>query len=73
MVGGMEPDRSLDKFRLREIERELTAQLQFAKEQLRRATTEEAKRAASKFHARALQRFADFAGKKLVPDEFLGD
>ena len=69
----MEPDRSLDKFRLREIERELTAQLQFAKEQLRRATTEEAKRTASEFHGRALQRFADFAGRRIIPKEFLGD
>jgi hypothetical protein len=69
----MEPDRSLDKFRFREIERELTAQLRFAKEQLRRATTEEAKRTASEFYGRALQRFADFAGRKIVPKEFIGD
>jgi hypothetical protein len=72
-VGGMEPDRSLDKFRLREIERELAAQLQLAKEQLRRATTVEAKRTASELHGLALQRFADFAGRKIVPEEFLGD
>jgi hypothetical protein len=42
-----------------------------AKERLRTATTDEEKRTASEAFERALQRFTDFAAKKIVPKEFL--
>jgi hypothetical protein len=67
----MEPDASLDIFRLREIERELTAELQHAREQLRTATTEEEKNCALELRNRALQRLTDFFVRKIVPKEFL--
>jgi hypothetical protein len=67
----MEPHRSLDKFRQREIEQHLSAEIQSAKERLRTAATEEEKRTASQAFDQALQRFTDFAAKQIVPKEFL--
>jgi hypothetical protein len=67
----MEPHRSLDIFRMREIERQLTAELQRAREQLRRSTTDEAKHSASELRDRALQRLTDFVARRIVPKEFL--
>lgn len=66
----MEPFQSLDNFRMREIEQKLAAELQSARERVRTATTEEEKRIASEAHNRALQRFTDFAARKIVPEEF---
>jgi hypothetical protein len=56
---------------MREIERQLTAELQRAREQLLTATTEEERRVASQLRERALQRFKDFVARKIVPKEFL--
>jgi hypothetical protein len=67
----MEPHPSLDIFRMREIERQLTAELQRAREQLRKATTEEEKHSALELRDRALQRLTDFVTRKIVPKEFL--
>ena len=67
----MEPKRNLDKFRLREVEQYLAADLQFAEQQVRLAKTEEAKHAASEARDRALKRFSDFAARGIVPKEFL--
>jgi hypothetical protein len=73
MVGirGMEPHPSLDIFRIREIEQQLAAELQRAREQLLKATTEEEKHGASELRDRALQRLTDFVARKIVPKEFL--
>lgn len=68
----MESKHRLDKYRLREIEQQLAAEIQTTAEQLRSASTEEEKRIASEAHSRALKRFSDFAGKGIVPEEFLG-
>jgi hypothetical protein len=65
----MELDPALDKFRLREIEQQLAADLQAASERLRRASTEEEKRNAKEALARAVQRFKDFAAKGTVPKD----
>jgi hypothetical protein len=67
----MDPHRSLDNFRLREIEQKLAAELHSARGQFLTATTEEEKRTASGVLSRALQRFTEFAARKIVPDEFL--
>jgi hypothetical protein len=67
----MEPHPSLDIFRMREIERQLTAELQRAREQLLKATTEEEKHSASESRNRALQRLTDFVARRIVPKEFL--
>jgi hypothetical protein len=65
----MQPDPGLDKFRRREVEQQLAAELQAASERLRRATTEEQRRTAREVNARALQRFTDFAAKGVVPED----
>ncbi len=65
----MEPDPALDKFRLRQIEQELAAELQAANERLRRASSEADRRVAIDAHIRALQRFTDFAAKGIVPSD----
>jgi len=67
----MEPRCDLDKFRLREIEQRLAADLQSASEQLRLALTEENKRQALEAHQRALQRFTNFAARGTVPQDLL--
>jgi len=67
----MEPDPALDKFRLREIEQQLAADLQTASERLRRATSEEEKRKATEAQIRALQRFTDYAARGIVPQDLL--
>jgi hypothetical protein len=63
----MEPEPALDKFRLRQVEQELAAELQAASERLRRASNEADRRVAIDAHIRALQRFTDFAAKGIVP------
>jgi hypothetical protein len=65
----MEPNCALDKFRLRQIEQELAAELQAASERLRRAYSETDRREAIDAHIRALQRFTDFAAKGIVPQD----
>ena len=60
-----------DKFRLLEIEKRLTAELQTARENLRRAATDADRRSASESFDQALQRFKDFASKGTVPQGFL--
>jgi hypothetical protein len=67
----MEPGPLLDKYRMREIEQTLAAELQAASEQLRLASSEEEKRNALEFHLRAVQQFRDFAAKGIVPERFL--
>jgi hypothetical protein len=67
----MEPHPSLDRFRIREIEQQLTAELQHASEQILKATTEEEKRSALEFRNRVLQRWTDFVARRIVPQEFL--
>ncbi len=67
----MEPHRSLDIFRMRETERQLTAELQRAREQLLKAITEEEKHSALELRNRALQRLTDFVARRIVPKEFL--
>jgi hypothetical protein len=69
----MASHRPIDKFRQREIEQQLSSEIQSAREQIRTATTEEERTQASQALERALQRFADFAARNIVPDEFLGD
>jgi hypothetical protein len=69
----VDPHQSLNKFRLREIEQELFVELQPARERRRTATTGEEKRIALAAFERALQRFTDFAARKIVPEEFLRD
>ena len=65
----MEPDPALDKFRLRQVEQELAAELQAASERLRRASNEADRRVAIDAHILALQRFTDFAAKGIVPQD----
>jgi hypothetical protein len=67
----MEPGSFWTRYRLREIEQKLTAELQAASEQLRLASSEEEKRKALEVHLRAVQRFREFAAKGIVPEEFL--
>jgi hypothetical protein len=67
----MEPRCDLDKFRLREIERRLAAELQSASQRLRLALTEEDKRQALEAQHNALQRFTNFAAKGIVPQDLL--
>jgi hypothetical protein len=69
----MGPRGSLDNFRRREIEQQLVAELQVAREQVRTATTPDEQRTASELFSRALQRFTDFVNGKIVPEEFLRD
>jgi hypothetical protein len=66
-----DPHPSLTVFRMREIEQQLTAELQRAREQFRMATTEEGKQSALELRNRALQRLTDFVAKRIVPKEFL--
>jgi hypothetical protein len=61
----------IDKFRQREIEQQLSSEIQTAREQVRTATTEEERMKGSQALERALQRFADFAARNIVPNEFL--
>jgi hypothetical protein len=70
-LNAMTPNSAMDKFRLREIEQRLAAELHAANEQMRLASTDEEKRNASDAHQRSLQRFADFAARGIVPEEFL--
>jgi parvulin-like peptidyl-prolyl isomerase len=65
------PERGLDKFRLREIEQQLAADLQAASERLRRVGTEEQKLEALQAHLRALHRFTDFAARHIVPEDLM--
>jgi hypothetical protein len=65
----MEPSRAHDKFRLREIEQQLAAELQAANEKRRKASTQEEKAESSESHRRALQRFVDFVAKGIVPKD----
>jgi hypothetical protein len=67
----MEPHPSLDIFRMREIEQQLTAELLRAREQYLKAKTEEETRSALESRNRALQLMADFVARKIVPKEFL--
>jgi len=67
----MEPHPSLDVFRMREIEQQLTAEVQRARGQLRMAVTEEEKQSVLELRERALQRLTDFVARKIVPEEFL--
>jgi hypothetical protein len=67
----MGPYRSLEVFWMREIEQQLTADLQRAREQLLKATTEEEKHCALGLRDRALQRLRDFVAQRIVPKEFL--
>jgi hypothetical protein len=69
----MEPHPSLDIFRMREIEQQLTAELLRAREQYLKAKTEEETRSALESRNRALQLMADFVARKIVPKEFLQD
>lgn len=58
-----------DKFQLREIEKELTHELQIARERLRTASTEmERQRATESFNG-CLKSFADFCAKGIVPEK----
>jgi hypothetical protein len=66
----MEPYQSPRVFRMREIERQLTAELHSARERVRLAVSGEEKRIAKEDADRALQRFTDFAAKNIVPEEF---
>jgi hypothetical protein len=61
----------IDKFRQREIEQQLSSEIQSAREQLRTATTEAERTKGSQALERALQRFTDFVARNIVPDEFL--
>jgi len=69
----MEPDRPLDVFRLREIEQQLAAKLQVAREQVRAARTDEQRQTARETFERALRCWTDFVAKRIVPEEFLRD
>jgi hypothetical protein len=66
-----DPHPSLDIYRMREIEQQLTAQLQRAREQFRRAITDEEKHSALELRDRAFQRMTDFVARKIVPKEFV--
>jgi len=67
----MTPSSTPDKFRLREIEQQLVADLHATSEQTRLASNEEEKRGALQTYLRALHRFEEFAAKGIVPEEFL--
>jgi hypothetical protein len=65
----MEPCESLDRFKRRKIEQALVADMQSAREFVRRAKTEEEKRAAAEALDRAVQRFKDFVTRQVIPEE----
>lgn len=65
----MNPDAAPDKFRLRDIEQRLAADLHAAVGRVRRATTEQERAKAAEAHLRALQRFTDFAAKGIIPPD----
>jgi len=65
------PHKSLDVFRMREIEQQLVAELQRAREQILKATTDEEKRSALEFRNQTLQRWTDFVARRIVPKEVL--
>jgi hypothetical protein len=64
----MEPHPYIDKFRQREIEQQLSREIQSARGQIRIAKTDEERRTATEGLARALQRFTDFAARNIVPE-----
>jgi hypothetical protein len=66
----MKPDLAFDWRLLRKIEQQLTAEIQTAREQVLKSSTREEKLKASDAFKLALLRFADFAGKGMVPEEF---
>lgn len=68
----MEQPRPLDRFRLRQIEQRLTAELQAADDSVRRASTDAERRKALESYRQALQRFKDFAAKGVVPEDLSG-
>jgi hypothetical protein len=67
----MKPHRTLNDFRLREIEQLLTAELQTSREQLSSASTQDEKRRALDAHLGALHRFTEFATNGKVPKDLL--
>jgi hypothetical protein len=67
----MQPHRGLDRFRLREIEQQLTSDIQKAREHVRMSLTDTEKLADSESLRIALQRFTDFALRNVIPREFL--
>jgi hypothetical protein len=67
----MAPNSAIDKFRQHEIEQQLASELHTAREQTRRASTEEQKQNALETYLLALQRYSEFAAKGLVPAGFL--
>jgi hypothetical protein len=67
----MQPRQSLDRFRMREIEQQLTAELQRARMELLYASTEEETHRALELRDRALQRMTEFVARRIVPEEFL--
>jgi hypothetical protein len=66
-----EPNRGIDTFRLREIEQQLAGDIQLARTNLTTATAEDERQKASEVLQIALNRFTDFAARKIVPEEFL--
>ena len=66
----MEPEAALDRFRRREIEQQLTAELQDARNQLLTASTDFERLNASESFSLALQRFRDFVAKGVIPAGF---
>jgi adenine C2-methylase RlmN of 23S rRNA A2503 and tRNA A37 len=67
----MTPNSASDKFRQNEIEQQLASELHTAREQTRRASTEGQKRVVLETYLLALQRYTEFAAKRLVPADFL--
>ena len=67
----MKPYRTLNDFRLREIEQLLTAQLQTSRDQLCTASTQDEKRQALDAHLGALHRFTEFSTNGKVPKDLL--
>jgi len=67
----MTPNSAVDKFRLHEIEQQLASELHSAREQTRRAATEEQKHNVLETYLLALQRYTEFAAKGRVPEEFV--
>jgi len=64
------PEFNADRFFLREVEQQLAAEIQTARQQLLDLSTKEEKLTASEALNRALHRFTEFAAKGIVPDEF---
>ena len=64
----METDRILNKFRLLEIERQLTTELHDARQRFRTAANSE-RSEASEAYNRALERFKQFVTKGEVPQD----